>query len=604
MADFHFIRPLWLLMIVPAIALAIWLWRQKSQQASWRQAIAPALLEHLIEGSNQGLARWPWQLLLAGWLISCIALAGPAWQKLPQPVHQKQDALIIILDLSYSMYAEDISPSRLQRARHKVLDILKQRQEGLTALVAYSGDAHVVAPLTDDNDTIANLVPAMSPDMMPAYGSNPVAAFEQAQQLLEQTGISSARLLLITDDITDKNINQLSDQLGNNQLSILAIGTEQGAPIKGRDGFLKDNNGTIIMPKLHRQRLISLAQQTGGRFIDLQIDDRDIDYLLADKLLTSEQAYTQSSDRKRQFDQWQDSGRWLVWLLLPIALLAFRRGWLLALPVMISVQSNDSYALEWQDLWQTRDQQGLQALQQGNANTAAKLFENPDWQGSAHYQAGDYQAAAESFSNNDSANAHYNRGNALAKAGQLQEALGAYQQALTLNPELEDAQFNHQLVENLLQQQQQSQQNPSDNQPKDQNENDNSQQKNSQNQQGQQNQDQQNSDSQQSQNNQDQQNASQQQQEQQSQQQQEAEQKKQQQSAEQTKGEPDAPRQPQQAQQDQQADPEQQRQQQATEQWLRQIPDDPSGLLRNKFRYQYQQRQQQRAKRDEEQPLW
>src|SRR5690606_4082420 len=143
----------------------------RSSGANWRREIAPDLLDHLLDHRGERRMRWPWWLAFAGWVLGCLALAGPTWEKLPQPVLQKRDALVVVLDLSLSMTVADVQPSRLQRARYKILDLLQRRTEGLTGLVAYAGDAHVVTPLTDDTATIANLVPALAPDMMPIYGS-------------------------------------------------------------------------------------------------------------------------------------------------------------------------------------------------------------------------------------------------------------------------------------------------------------------------------------------------------------------------------------------------------------------------------------------------
>lgn len=621
MTEFHFLRPLWLLAMIPTLLLTLQLWRKRMQSAGWQNAISPELLTHLLESAPQQKQRWPWYCLLIAWCLLSIAMAGPTWNKLPQPVHQQQDALVIVLDLSLSMYAEDVSPSRLQRAQHKVHDILKLRKEGQTAMVAYSGDAHIVSPLTDDTDTIANMVPALSPEVMPMYGSNPVAAFELAQNLLKQAGMNRGRLLWLTDDITKQNIGQLEDVLQPGiALSILAIGTEQGAPIKARQGFLKDDTGNIIVPKLHKQRLRELANNTNARYSDLRVDDEDIQYLMANSSLDFSE---QTLATEQQFDQWQDRGPWLVWLVLPLALLAFRRGWLLCLPLFVLINPNPSYALDWQDLWQRPDQQGAKALQQGDAEKAAELFNNPKWQAAANYKAGKYEEAAKQYAQgtstqntsnqNNYANNHYNHGNALARSGKLQEALDAYQKALELDPKMDDAQFNHDIVEKLLEQQQSqsSDQNDSDkNQQNDQQESQSSNDKNSnQNEQNQQ----QNSDSNQdqssnqSQSNQDQnqdseQNTPEQQDSKQDpgkaeeskpdeSQQQELEQQKEtsQEASEQTEPSQDA---------------QEQQQRQATEQWLRQIPDDPSGLLRNKFRYQHQLRRQQQQLTDEDQPQW
>jgi Ca-activated chloride channel family protein len=605
-SDFHFIRPLWLLAIIPAIALVILLIRQRHHSASWKKAIAPDLLDHLLEAGPEQQTRWPWYSLLVIWSLLSIAMAGPTWNKLPQPVHQQQDALVIVLDLSLSMFAEDVSPSRLQRAQHKIHDILKIRQEGLTALVAYSGDAHIVSPLTDDSDTIANMVPALSPEMMPVYGSNPVAAFELAQDLLQQAGIVQGRLLLLTDDITEKNIHQLNSALRTGiSLSLLAIGTEEGAPIKARKGFLKDDAGNIIVPKLHRQRLLTLANQTGARYSDLQLDDRDIQYLLDSSALTMSE---HSIKTDRQFDQWQDHGPWLVLLALPFALLTFRRGWLLILPLFILLQPHQSQALEWQDLWQRPDQRAAEALQQGNTKQAAEQFKNSQWRATAHYQAGDFDQAAQGFNETLDADSHYNRGNALARAGKLPEAIEAYKQALQLSPDMEDASFNQQLLKDLLEQQKQQEQS-SDEDSSQQDQKQKQQDQNSQQPSSQQSDENQHAgEKQPSSSDPQEQNSKQQNQNQEQSTQQKEPQQEQQQAEQTTDDEKKAPesnnKQAMNQEQTQEEKQEQQRQQQATEQWLRQIPDDPAGLLRNKFRHQHQLRQQQRHTPDEEQPQW
>ena len=171
-AEFHFLRPWWLLAIIPAVLLVAALWRQYAQSSLWNRAIDPTLLPHLLDSKLSKQQSWPLAVLLLAWILAAISMAGPAWEKLPQPVQKKEDALVIIQDLSLSFYAQDLSPNRLTRAQHKLTDILEKRQEGTTALVVYSGDAHTVAPLTDDTRTIAAMVPALSPAIMPGYGSN------------------------------------------------------------------------------------------------------------------------------------------------------------------------------------------------------------------------------------------------------------------------------------------------------------------------------------------------------------------------------------------------------------------------------------------------
>ena len=455
LAQFHFLRPKWLLLIPVALLLALLFWRHKNSALNWNQAINPDLLSHLVEDQQPMLRnpkRWPWLLLFLGWLITALALAGPAWKKLPQPVHERQDALAIVLDLSLSMYSQDIKPSRLVRARHKVIDILKTRNEGLSALIAYSRDAHVVSPFTDDNNTVANLVPALSPEMMPALGSNPVAGIQAAVNLFKNSSLNEGRILLISDGISEKDSDAITDLLADSslELSIMAVATATGAPIPLSQGFVKDRSGNIVTPKLERKPFQQLAANSQGRYIETSLDNSDINFLLAANKTDINSATRQT---ERQFDQWQDQGAYLCLLLLPLALLAFRRGWLLLLPLFILLEPQQGQAMEWQDLWQTRDQQAMQMLQQGEAEQAAKTFKDPNWKAAAQYQAGQYQEAAKHYAAQKPATAsdHYNHGNALAKAGKYDEAIKQYEQALQLQPDMEDAAFNKKLVEDAKQ---------------------------------------------------------------------------------------------------------------------------------------------------------
>ena len=167
----HLMRPEWLWAMLPALVLLLLLWRQRRNQGSWHAVIAPDLLPYLVGGSAASRSTNFLPLILCGWLLAAFAASGPSWQKIPQPIHQKQDALVLLLDLSYSMKSADLAPSRVDRARQKLLDLLRSRKEGQTGLIAYAGDAHIVTPLTDDTPTIANLLPALQPDMMPVPGS-------------------------------------------------------------------------------------------------------------------------------------------------------------------------------------------------------------------------------------------------------------------------------------------------------------------------------------------------------------------------------------------------------------------------------------------------
>ena len=629
MAQFHFLRPFWLLGLL-VLPLLFWLIHQTKQQpSSWHQNIQPQLLKHLLDDQQTPTQRWPFLLFIIGLGVTFIALAGPAWKKLPQPVHKPEDALVIVLDQSLSMLATDQKPSRLIAVRHKLTDLLKARRQGQTALIVYAGDAHTVSPLTDDSQTILSIIPALSPLIMPALGSRVESGIALAVDTLQQSGIDQGRILLITDGIEDNDIPLISKQLNkhHHKLSILSIGSADGGPIPiSQQGLLRDK-GEIVIATTDFSRLQQLAVATGALIAPLSLNDADLSRLLPAKGLALKKTSRQVD---REVDQWQEEGPWLILLLLPVAALAFRRGWLLSLLLIITVQPQFAEANEGGSLWLNKDQQAVKAYNSEQYQRAQQIFQNPHWQASAAYRAGDYQAAAELFAQSDDAQAHYNRGNALAKMGQFEEAIKAYQQALTRNPNLNDAKFNQTLVKRLAEQQKQQQ--PSD--AGEQKNNGEDTQQTEPEQQNQQNQEQEQS--QQSQQRQQRQQRQQQSSEQQSRQAEQpspsAENNGQQTSKQpddidqdnanheagastQEHAQPEPAVEQEQEREENAADPQKSQtlsdslsaeEQQAIEQWLRRIPDDPGALLRRKFNYQYQINRQnnQYLPQQEDEPTW
>ncbi len=638
---FHFLRPWWLLALVPAVVLALTLWYQKHRARQWQQIVAPELLKYLLDGQTTRINPFYLLALLVSWVIACLAMAGPSWEKRPVAVEKNQQALVIMLDLSPSMMSEDLKPSRLVRARLKLIDLLRERKDGQTALLVYAGDVHVVTPLTDDVETIINIIPALHPNVMPAEGSNTEAAVERGLKLLKDAGIPQGDLLLMTDGViadAQYSIIETMKQNGQYRLSVMGVGGTEPTPIpSSKGGFVRDGKRGIVTTQLNVSELQTLANQTRGRYRTLSNNSSDIDYLM--NLPAPEKQETQKVDR--EFDSWYDRGHWLVILLLPVVLYCFRRGVLLSLLLipLAGLSPTKSYALGWDDLWKNKNQQAYDQLQQEQATEAAQNFEDPEWKASAQYRAGDYAEAAKNFSQFDTANAHYNRGNALAKAGKLPEAIKAYDEALKQQPDLEDAKNNRQLVEDAIKQQQQKQDQLNQDQKQDKNSDQQNKQDQQQDQKNQQDQSQQNQDKQQNQDSQNQKNSDQNDQQQseqdQSQQDQQKEQQKQdmknqaqkdqqqeqqnneqpsdkqQQNANQPKDEQQKDDEKKQAAQPAEEDKEQPAEQQdaqaatpaddgltdeerqAMEQWLRRVPDDPGGLLRNKFNYEHYKRNQE-----------
>ena len=573
----HFIRPLWLLTLIPVLWLLWLLYQRHKNSNGWNDAIDADLLAVQMREAGKQSHGWYLGTLAIGLLLSVLALAGPAWQKLPQPLEQKSDALVIVLDLSLSMFADDIAPSRLVRARQKITDVLRARHEGFTALIAYAGDAHAVSPLTDDTKTIENLLSALSPAMMPALGSNVEEAIELAKTLFENSAITEGRMLLVTDGVDSINsVTRHKDPAF--PISILGLGTAEGSEIPldfvnqpGRK--LQDNEGDLVIAKLDEDRLRTIAEICHGTYATLRLDSGDLATVLPEAEVDDEATL---SDRR--FDAWADVGPYLVLALLPLVVFAFRRG-ALAL-VLLCLLPLPSEASLWDDLWQRRDQQGHKALTRGEPEVAADLFKDPDWQASADYRSGNYQSAAEHFANTPTADGFYNLGNTLARQGQVDAAIEAYERTLELEPEHADALFNKDLLEQAKQQSESE-----DSQSEQQEDNENSE--------SEQNQEQQSSDQESSEDDsQDEADSAEQEQEEQEAQQQPSEEQDEQTGEEQ------------QAQAQQEPDDATDEERAAMEQWLRRVPDDPGGLLRRKFEYETKQRLRRGEYRPKTEKIW
>ena len=618
LAEFHFIRPYWLLAIIPYVVIVSLMLRNKLSQGNWSAVCDAELLPYLLQEKAVNQSRWQLTTGAIAALLVIVALAGPTWQRVPSPVFRNESALVIALDLSRSMDAEDIKPSRLIRARYKIADILKQRKDGQTALLVYAGDAFTVTPLTDDNETIDSQLSALTTDIMPTEGSNPELVLEKAVELFKQAGLQKGQILLVTDDVNvDKTLPTVK-ALDGYTLSILGVGTTDGAPIAlPEGGFLKDEQGSIVIPKLNTGALADLAKAGKGVYQTITANDADIQALLTsvDKPLQQQG----KENKNLVLDQWEDKGPWLLLLVLPLAALSFRKGLLCFALLLLLPLPKNSYAFEWQDLWQRKDQQAQQAFKNNQFDQAAKLFENPDWKAAAHYKAGEYDKSLENLKNNQTALGTYNQGNALAQSGQLEQAIKAYEKALTLNPDDDDAKYNKELVEKELEKQKQDQkQQQEDKQQQQDNKQDDKQQQSKQDSQP-------GKDGDKS----EEQKASEQKSEQ-SEEQKESEQKPEQseeQKAAEQKPEQSEEKKSEQQQADEQESPENKKEekkpetekaqqaeqkkdggkeqqpkqvpanaqlsdeeQQANEQWLKRIPDDPAGLLKRKFKYQYGQR--------------
>ncbi|MGH8173405.1 MAG: VWA domain-containing protein [Rhodanobacteraceae bacterium] len=451
-ADFHFLRPLWLLLLL-AVPL-FWLLRRhgRADAGAWRDVIDPHLLPHLIERIDAGSGRAGLVLGIALWTLACTALAGPAWEREPMPLYRNQAARVLALELSSTMMAQDEKPSRFERARYKLVDILDRSRDYQTALIGYAGEAFVAAPLTDDVGTVRNLVDALDPTTMPVSGNRASKAIEQAQDLVKQAGLHNGDIILLADGVDNRAVAAARKAHAEGLVvSVLGIGTTAGAPVPLTQGdFLKDDNGRVVVSKLDDARLREVAEAGGGRYATLSVGSHDIDSLLVDRDGAAATGDVNGATDVAESTRWRDRGPWLLLLVLPLAAFAFRRGWLMAIAMALALPAPHVDAATLQDLWMRPDQQAAAALAAGDAKAAAEVAKSPDWRGTASFRAGDYEAAASDYAQTSGADGAYNEGNALAKLGRYEDALAAYDRALEVSPDMDDAKANKAAIEEWL----------------------------------------------------------------------------------------------------------------------------------------------------------
>jgi Ca-activated chloride channel family protein len=466
--EFHFIRPYLLWAIIPLLIIVALIRFVHKQKSGWQSVLASHLYQHLITTAGIRKVRPPLFLLGFCWVLATIALAGPTWERLPQPVYQLNTGKVVLIDMSLSMRATDVKPNRLTRARFKAIDLVNAITEGETGLVAYAGDAFTISPLSSDAQNLTALIPSLTPEIMPIAGSEPALGLQAAIELLSNAGYQKGEVFWITDGIANQQMKEVSEMFNNSlfRLSVLGVGTEEGAPIQMTNGeLLKNSRGAIVVPKLTINNLKSLSRNSGGRYASMQADDSDINYLIEQNMIEKNSKENEETQQEKFGDKWQEMGPYLLLLILPFAAYSFRRGivTLLFIGVLLPAYSPEARADWWQDMWKTSDQQAMQAYNKNKYEQAANTFDDNLWQGTAHYKNEDYQAALESFAQVEPTDkgytdAKYNAGNALAQLGEIEQAIAAYEKVLEKRPEHEEALANKALLERLKNQQEQQDQ--------------------------------------------------------------------------------------------------------------------------------------------------
>jgi Ca-activated chloride channel family protein len=422
-AGLQFVRPWWLLALVLVPALPWWLHRLRLRRNVWRDAVDAHLLPHLIEGGEDvrggRIGRGPLLATIA-LLLAILALAGPSWRSLPQPLWQDRTPLVVAVDLSEASTAADLPPSRLLQMRAKLTRILRERGGGQIALVAFADDAYIVSPLTDDAANIELFVDALSPEVMPDDGQRAGRAIRESVLLLERAGFSRGDILLMTHRADSAARSAAGEaRAAGFRVSVLGLGSSDG-------GSYVDRRGRRQRTWLDSDGLRAMADAGDGRFVAASVDDGDLRAL---GVLRADRVEDAAASGRKRGALAIDEGFWLLPPLLLLALFAFRRG-VLAVALL-------ALCLPWQvvhaddgSLWQRRDQAEHVRLQRGVEA----------------YRSGDYKTAMSHWADLPGADAAYNRGNALARQGRYDEAIAEYDRALRQCPGMADAVENRRVA--------------------------------------------------------------------------------------------------------------------------------------------------------------
>ncbi|WP_454668983.1 vWA domain-containing protein [Achromobacter kerstersii] len=473
LSAFHFLRPWWLL-AVPLALLLLWLGRAQGGRVGWGSTIAPALLPYLIVNAPGSRGPRPIHAVAALLMLGGIAAAGPTWQQDLPPFLDNQAPLIVAVDLSPSMDAADVPPSRLQAAKHKLHDLLARRAGAKTGLIAYAGSAHLVLPPTDDPSLVDLFIQSLSTELIAAPGKDAAGAINVAASVLKSTQ-AGGTVLLVTDGADTSQLPQVEQlaKAADFQILVLAAGASDGGVLRDARGQPRmDKDGKPVLGTFDAVAIKQLADAARAPLGSLTLNDDDLDWVTLHA-----QRHFQDVQNAGLAVHWKDVGYWLCWPLAILALLCLRRGWnvnwlaglmLASLAGLYApntyanpnanpnasananpVASTNPVASAIANAFFTPDQQGRWAYEHHDYTRAAALFQDPYWKGRAAYDAGDYSLALAAFARLDTAEANFYLGNTQARLRHYDDALAAYDRALHQRADFPEAKKNRELVAKL-----------------------------------------------------------------------------------------------------------------------------------------------------------
>lgn len=444
--DLHLLRPQFLWLLIPLGMVVVLFLFSRKEEINWKKQIPSHLRPFMIEKGNQTkLIVWKC-FLYASFVLAVIGLSGPTWSKIEIPGKTLETPMVIVLDLSQSMMATDIQPSRLERAKFKITDLLKEKPGARVALVGYSGTAHVILPLTNDYSLIDSHINQLTPNVMPFHGSDLHAGIEKAIELTSITEVP-ATVVVFSDDFSEDNFEYLSkaSRTSNSTFEIFPVNTITGSSIPyGRySREMRDDKGEIIISKLNEYVLQKLNSLQNVRVNSLTLDNSDVELVAKD--IKEHLKFTDKAEEKEH--DWQDQGIYFIIPFAIILLFYFRKGMVLFL-FLIGLNSC-SKNQKFKDLWLTKDYQGQLELDKGNYEQAGEFFQDPLRKGVGYYKAANYDKAIRAFSKDTTAQGMYNLGLSYYKNGDYAAAALAFGRTIEIDPNMEAAKSNLKVVQHL-----------------------------------------------------------------------------------------------------------------------------------------------------------
>jgi len=447
--DFHFLRPVWLWLLLPALIIMVIGWLGLREEVKWLKVIAPHLRPHIIKKGSENRRKRMHSLLIVFASIAILGLSGPTWNTVEVPGQTLETPVVLVLDLSQSMMATDLQPSRLERAKFKIRDLLDANPRARFSLVVFSGTAHTVVPLTKDYSIIRSHLEGLSPAIMPYPGTDLEAALRVADTLSQVTE-APTRIILFTDEIEEETFVLLQNRLGqgNTQVEIFPMNTVSGAEVPSPGGSrpMRDAEGKVVYSSLNTEVLEKLNSVEGFQVHPLTLDNSDVEQLA--NSIAENLEFKEEDERKE--DDWLDRG---LWLAIPFAfflLWSFRRGWVIYFLLIIGMLQSCSSDLTFTDWWVSKDFQAQKLFDEEAYEQAAQLYTDPLYKGVAYFKAGDYPNAIENFSLDSTAMGAYNLGLAYFQNGDYAASELAFGKALEMDPELSDARASRDMLEQIL----------------------------------------------------------------------------------------------------------------------------------------------------------